>query len=66
MLKMTVADMNCGKCAVRITAAIKIVDDHAIVDVDVAKKQVTIQSDVKIKQLLDAIVNAGYTPVENP
>lgn len=62
MIEFTVKDMTCGHCASRITQAIKALDAHAKVDIDVAKKFVGVDSDRGAAELAAALTEAGYPP----
>ncbi|MFL9922824.1 heavy-metal-associated domain-containing protein [Herbaspirillum lusitanum] len=58
-----VNDMTCGHCAGVITKAVKEVDAHARVDIQIAEKRVAIESTVAAQRFAEAIEEAGYTPV---
>jgi len=63
MLTFTVQDMTCNHCASAITRAVKEVDVDAKVEVQVAEKRVHIDSGVAAAKFVEAIKEAGYTPV---
>ena len=63
MTEFIVNDMTCGHCASTITRAVKEVDSGATVDIDLDKKMVRIGSGKPAADLLEAIQEAGYTPV---
>ena len=67
MITFEVSDMTCGHCASAITKAVKSVDQGARIEVDVASHRVQIKpTEADVAELLEAIKEAGYTPVEVP
>lgn len=67
MIAYQVNDMTCGHCVSMITKAVKWVDPAAQVSIDLASKRVEISSNLSAdSELKEAIVDAGYTPVEAP
>lgn len=59
-----VDDMTCGHCVGTITKALKGVDQHARVEVDLARHLVMVEpAEAGANELLEAIAEAGYTPV---
>ena len=60
MVQFHVAGMTCGGCARSVTNAVKGVDAHANVDVDLATKIVAIDSKAEASAIADAIKAAGY------
>lgn len=65
MIAFKVEDMTCGHCASAITRAVKAADKEAQVRVNVGEHLVEIEtraSDAKV--LREAILEAGYTPVD--
>ena len=65
MIAFKVEDMTCGHCAGVITRAVKAADKEAEVRVNIGERLVEIEpkaSDTKV--LREAIVEAGYTPVD--
>jgi copper chaperone len=66
-MEFEVNDMTCGHCASRITQAIKAVAASANVDIDIAGKRVKVASTTApVETVLNAIAEAGYTPVLQP
>ena len=66
MIAYQVNDMTCGHCVSMITKALKWVDPAAHVAIDLASKRVEISSAHSAEsELKEAIVDAGYTPVED-
>jgi copper chaperone len=63
MLQFTVQDMTCGHCAGVITKAVKAVDEHATLDIDVKAHLVKINTAADAGSIDAAIRDAGYTPV---
>lgn len=62
-MELEVKDMSCGGCARSITNAVKQVDPAASVDVDIEQKTVKVTSTVPPEDVLNAISEAGYSPV---
>lgn len=60
MIKFEVKDMSCGHCVAVVTKAVKSVDPQAQVDVDLATKQVSVESASERKVLAAALAEAGY------
>ena len=61
-MKLIVKDMTCAHCASVITQAIKALDATAHVEVDMVKKTVGVSTKVDNEDVLDAILDEGYTP----
>lgn len=62
MLEFKLPDMSCGHCAGAVTEVCKAVDPGARVDVDLASKQVTVESTGERQRFADALAEAGYPP----
>lgn len=60
MQVFTVQGMTCGHCAKAITRAVREHDDEAVVEIDLARKQVKVQSDLSADNILKAIRAEGY------
>lgn len=56
----TVEGMTCGHCVKAVTQAVQAVDGAAKVDVDLAKKQVRVDSSADPAQIRAAIQEEGY------
>ena len=63
MIELTVKDMTCGHCASTIARAVKDVDAAGRCEVDLEAKRVRITSDHPAQEFVEAIQEAGYTPV---
>ena len=63
MIELTVNDMTCGHCASSITRAVKDVDAAGRCEVDLAAKKVRIDSAQPAEAFVEAIAEAGFTPV---
>ncbi|MBE9050690.1 heavy-metal-associated domain-containing protein [Nostocales cyanobacterium LEGE 11386] len=59
-LKLKVPDMACEDCAAKITESIHVMEPHALVDVDVPDKTVTVESSASEESIKQVIVAAGY------
>ncbi|SEB08804.1 heavy-metal-associated domain-containing protein [Variovorax sp. YR216] len=65
MLTYRVEDMTCGHCVGAIARAVQSVDSGAKVDVDLSRHLVRIEpTGAAVNELLNAIAEAGYTPVQ--
>lgn len=60
MLELRVQTMKCGGCASRVTKAIQMVDNGAVVEVMLDSKTVRITSTASIDDLAVALAAAGY------
>ena len=64
MIAFEVNDMTCGHCVSTVTKAVKAADEHAKVEVDLSRHLVRIDPvGADAQELIDAIKDAGYTPV---
>jgi len=62
MLRYQVDDMTCGHCVQAITEALKGLDPHAEVTVDLGAKQVAVTSLLASERIEHVLRSAGYTP----
>jgi copper chaperone len=62
MIQFNIQSMSCGHCVKAVTEAVKSVDPQAQVDVDLAAKRVAVESQAAREKLVEALVEAGYTP----
>ena len=60
MLKLKIPDMTCGHCAQTVENAVKSVDPAAKVEVDLAKKIVTVETNAPEQRIADVVRAAGY------
>jgi copper chaperone len=60
MYQLQVEDMGCGHCVASVTKAVKALDAQASVEVDLASKQVKVQSGVPLEAVTAAIADAGF------
>ncbi|WP_107981306.1 heavy-metal-associated domain-containing protein [Pseudoduganella sp. UC29_71] len=60
MYQLQVEDMSCGHCVASVTKAVKALDAQASVEVDLASKQVKVQSGVPLEAVTAAIADAGF------
>lgn len=60
MYELQVENMSCGHCVAAVTKAVKSIDGHARVDVDLAGKAVKVESDAALEAVKAAIAEAGY------
>lgn len=62
-----VDDMTCGHCVSTIAKAIRATDRDARVSIDLAQHLVMVEpTEADAQELVDAITEAGYTPVPVP
>lgn len=62
MIELKIPSMSCGHCVSTITRAIQQTDPAAVVDIDLASRQVRVQSLAERNVIVAAIVEAGYEP----
>lgn len=60
MFELQVEGMTCGGCVRSVTKAVQSVDGNARVDVDLASKKVTVESQAGLDAVKAAISEAGY------
>ncbi len=60
MYQLQVEEMSCGHCVAGVTRAVKAVDAQAVVEVDLAGKQVKVDSRATLEAVKDAIAQAGF------
>lgn len=60
MQVLNVQGMTCGHCVKAVTRAVQEQDAQAKVEVDLAGKQVRVQSSLAVEQVLAAIREEGY------
>jgi copper chaperone len=64
MVTFHIPDMTCGHCASKIAKAVAGVDASARTEVGIAERQVRVTSAAADSELLQAIQDAGYHPVQ--
>lgn len=62
MIEFTVNDMSCNHCAGVITKTVQALDPAAKVDIDLARKNVAVESTTDRAVLAAALTEAGYPP----
>ena len=62
MIEFNIPQMSCGHCARAVTEAVQEVDPQAKVDVDLATKKVSVESQAQRQKLVEALSEAGYAP----
>ncbi len=60
MIIFTVPKMKCGGCAASVTGALRKLDEKAVVEIDLDKKQVEFDGNVSQDEALHALSAAGY------
>jgi len=60
MIEFKVNDMSCGHCVASVTQALQKSDSAARVEVDLATKQVKVESSQPREVLAQALADAGY------
>ncbi|KQW97072.1 copper-binding protein [Massilia sp. Root418] len=60
MYQLQVEEMSCGHCVASVTKAVKAIDAQASVEVDLAGKQVMVQSGAPLDAVKAAIADAGF------
>lgn len=61
--KVGVEDIHCQNCAAKIKEALE-KDSDAMVSVDVKRKEVTIDSSLRVEEIYQRIEDAGFTPCD--
>ncbi|RKP57537.1 heavy-metal-associated domain-containing protein [Pararobbsia silviterrae] len=61
MVELKVEGMSCQHCVASVTKAVRAVDEHASVRVDLAEGRVSVDTAVPRDALSAAIEDAGYT-----
>ncbi|MGE8213300.1 MULTISPECIES: heavy-metal-associated domain-containing protein [unclassified Stenotrophomonas] len=59
-MKLHIESMTCGGCARSVTATVKDVDPAATVDIDLASKEVKIESSQPVEKFTKALDEAGF------
>jgi copper chaperone len=62
-MEIRVDDMTCNHCVSTITKAIKDADANASVDIDLKSHLVRVAGATDAEDIVEAIRDAGYTPV---
>jgi copper chaperone len=62
MIEFDIASLSCGHCVRAVTEAVHEVDPAAQVQVDLARKHVSVQTQADRAQLAAALAEAGYAP----
>jgi copper chaperone len=62
MLEFTIPAISCGHCVRAVTEAVHEVDAKAQVQVDLARKQVQVQTEAAPAAISAALSAAGYAP----
>jgi copper chaperone len=62
-MEIRVDDMTCNHCVSTITKAVKGADAHASVNIDLEKHLVRVDGAADADDIVNAIRDAGYTPV---
>ena len=65
MIEFKLPDMSCGHCVGAVTQACKEVDANATVQIDLATKQVKVDSTADSQSFAKALTEAGYPPVSS-
>jgi copper chaperone len=63
MYVFQVPKIRCGGCASSIRQAIEQIDEHALIEIDIAAKTVSVASAKAEEEIVKAMSNAGYPPV---
>lgn len=60
MYALQVENMSCAHCVGAVTKAVRALDPGARVEIDLASKQVQVESGVELARISAAIVEAGF------
>lgn len=64
MLRLNVPDMSCGHCQATVTDALMDIDRNAQIDVDLANRQISVQSSASAQAVIETLEKAGYPASE--
>ena len=62
MIEFDIPAISCGHCVRAVTEALKTADPQAQVQVDLAKRHVSVQTQVPRETLVACLAEAGYPP----
>ena len=62
MIEFNVPDISCGHCVGMVSKTVKQVDPGASVEIDLASKEVRIESALGREAFAAALTDAGYPP----
>jgi len=62
LIQFNIPQMSCGHCVRAVTEAVQEVDPQAKVDVDLASKKVSVESQADRQKIVAALSEAGYAP----
>lgn len=65
-MKLRIENMTCGGCARGVTAAIRTIDEAAVVKADPASRLVEVETSALPHALEAALEAAGFTAVQQP
>ncbi|MBV2142934.1 heavy-metal-associated domain-containing protein [Falsochrobactrum sp. TDYN1] len=60
MMRFSVPKMKCGGCAESVTSALRNLDENALIEIDLDKKEVEFDGSASREDALAALVAAGY------
>jgi copper chaperone len=63
MIQFNIPQMSCAHCVKAVTEAVREVDPQAKVEVDLASKQVSVDSQAQRQKIVESLSEAGYRPV---
>jgi copper chaperone len=59
--QLTIPNMACSACVTNITSAVQAVDAQATLSADLSSKVVSIDSQLSLAEIAEAITQAGYS-----
>lgn len=62
MIQFNIPQMSCGHCVKAVTQAVHDIDPQAKVDVDLASKNVSVETGADRAKVVAALAEAGYEP----
>ncbi len=60
--KISIEDMKCNKCAMKIKQVLEAEDDETVVSANVSRKEIIIDTNMSVADIYEIIEEAGYTP----
>lgn len=62
--RLAIQGMSCGKCAARVTSALRAVPGVQVAEVDLASASARVEGAVDAARLIEAVHEAGYKAME--